>query len=79
MFASEDASGVVSQLHKLGDPRIWHIGSDMLSSRQAHYFDAFVERFLPELPSMRIETAVDKVLKGLVAKESLGGANTSGD
>lgn len=77
IFAAEDSKGVIKQLRELGDPRIWHIGSDsMLSVRSAHYFDAFVESFLPELPGTRIESAVEKVLHNLLAEKAGG---TSGD
>lgn len=73
IFAAEDSGGVIKQLRELGDPRIWHIGSDsMLSIRSAHYFDAFVETFMPELPGTRIESAVEKVLHDLLAKETGG-------
>ena len=73
IFAAEDSGGVIKQLRDLKDPRIWHIGSDsMISMRSAHYFDAFVERFMPELPGTRIESAVEKVLHDLLAKEAGG-------
>lgn len=80
IFAADDAEGVISQLRKLGDPRVWHIGSDsMLSMRSAHYFDAFVERFMPELPGTRIETAVEKVLHSLIAKKAADGGSGDGN
>jgi hypothetical protein len=73
IFAAEDSGGVIKQLRDLGDPRIWHIGSDSIFSvRSAHYFDAFVERFMPELPGTRIESAVEKVLHNLLAKKTGG-------
>ncbi|MDP9413763.1 MAG: SIR2 family protein [Pseudomonadota bacterium] len=79
IFAAEDAAGVIAQLRKLGDPRIWHIGSDsILSSRSAHYFDAFVERFMPELPGTKIEDAVEKVLSNLIARKT-GREGANGD
>lgn len=80
IFAPEDADGVIKQLRKLGDPRIWHIGSDSkLSTRSAHYFNAFVGRFMPELPGTRIETAVEKVLYSLIAKKTPGGDGNDGN
>lgn len=80
IFAAEDAGGVVEQLRELGDPRVWHIGSDsLLSTRSAHYFDSFVERFMPELPGTRIEDAVEKVLTSLIAKKAVAGEVASGD
>lgn len=80
IFAAEDADGVISKLRELGDPRIWHIGSDsVLSIRSAHYFDVFVERFMPALPSTRIDTAVEKVLQSLIAKKVTDGDSSNGD
>lgn len=80
VFAAEDAGGVIGQLRKLGDPRIWHIGShSMLSTRSAHYFDAFVERFMPELPGTRIESAIEKVLHSLIAKKGTDGDGSDGN
>ncbi len=79
MFAAEDAEGVIRQLRQLGDPRIWHIGSMSLrSQRSAHYFDAFVERFMPELPGTRIEGAVEKVLRNLITKKTTDGEGDNG-
>lgn len=75
IFAAEDSGGVIKQLRDLKDPRVWHIGSDsVISMRSAHYFDAFVERFMPELPGTRIESAVEKVLHDLLSKR-VGGSD----
>lgn len=80
IFAAEDADGIIGQLRKLRDPRIWHIGSDsMFSMRSAHYFDAFVEQFMPELPGTRVETAVENVLRNLIAKKAAGGVDGDGN
>lgn len=80
IFAAEDASGVIKKLRELGDPRVWHIGSDSLTSaRSAHYFDTFVERFMPELPGTRIEDAITKVLANLIAQKASAGAGAGGD
>jgi len=80
IFAAEDAGGVIQQLRQLGDPRVWHIGSDsMLSMRSAHYFDVFVERFMPELPGTLIEEAVERVLTRLIAKKAASEEDTGGD
>lgn len=66
-FVPNDAEGVVGQLRSLADPRIWMIGGDsMLSMRPAHYFDEFVQSFMPELPPNRIEDAVSRVVKTFV-------------
>jgi hypothetical protein len=45
-------------------------GDSMLSLRPAHYFDAFVQSFMPELPSNRIEDAVTRVVKTFVTPPS---------
>lgn len=80
IFAAEDSGGVIQQLRKLGDPRVWHIGSDsVLSLRSAHYFDSFVQRFMPELPGTRIEDALEKVLTSLIAKKAAVGEGADGD
>lgn len=80
IFAAEGAGGVIQQLRQLGDPRVWHIGSDsVLSKRSAHYFDAFVERFMPELPGTRIEDAIEKVLTSLIAKKAAAGESAGGN
>ena len=67
-FVPDDAGGVVGDLRALGDPRVWMVGSDMLAARPAHYFDAFVKNFMPELPANKIENAVTQVLSTLVLK-----------
>lgn len=79
-FVPNDAEGVIGQLRALADPRIWMIGGDgMLSLRPAHYFDAFVQSFMPELPSNRIEDAVSKVVKSFVTPPSTDAGNGADD
>ena len=56
---------------------IW--GDGMLSLRPAHYFDAFVQSFMPELPSNRIEDAVSKVVKSFVTPPSTDACNGADD
>lgn len=51
----------------------------MFSMRSAHYFDAFVEQFMPELPGTRVETAVENVLHNLIAKKAAGGVDGDGN
>ena len=68
-FVDPGSPGVVSQLRELNDPRIWIIGGDGPSvGRKAHYFDTFVEKFMPEPPGDKVDTAVAKVLSTLMAK-----------
>jgi hypothetical protein len=53
-FCSPDAGGVVQRLRALNDPRIWIIGGDGPDeTRRGHYFDVFVEHFMPEPLSIR--------------------------
>jgi len=73
IFAGADATGSVAELRKLGDPRVWHIGSEHSCVRPAHHFNAFVERFMPELPGTKIENAVEKVLNSLISKQAESG------
>lgn len=67
-FLPPDAEGVAAQLRALNDPRIWMIGGQGTSdNRRAHYFDTFIEKFMPEPPGDKIDTAVDKVLHTLLS------------
>ena len=69
-FAPPDAKGVIAQLRALDDPRIWIIGGDAPSTdSQAHYFDVFVEKFLPEPPGDKVDTAIAKVLHSLITSK----------
>ncbi|MBS0207176.1 MAG: SIR2 family protein [Planctomycetes bacterium] len=68
-FLSPKTSGVTEALLKLGDPRVWIIGgSGPSADRKAHYFDTFVEKFMPEPPGDVVDTAVAKVLQELFHK-----------
>lgn len=67
-FVPPSADGVVGQLRALGDPRIWLIGGDgPVTGRKAHYFDTVIERFMPEPPGDKVDTAVAKVLRDLIS------------
>jgi len=75
-FLSPDAPAVPKQLRELCDPRIWIIGGDgPLEGRKAHYFDTFVEKFMPEPPGDMIDTAVSKVLEKLTNSPVKPGGN----
>lgn len=64
IFASPDAGGEIKKLRALNDPRIWIIGgSGPTAERSAHYFDTFIERFMPAKPSDRIDDAVRRVIE----------------
>jgi hypothetical protein len=66
-FVSPDTPGVPAQLRNLGDRRIWMIGGAGPSSeRKAHYFDTFVEHFMPEPPGDKVDKAIGKVLETLL-------------
>jgi hypothetical protein len=67
-FCSPDAGGVVERLRALNDPRIWLIGGDGPNlTRRGHYFDVFVEHFMPEPPGNKIDTAIAKDMTELSA------------
>lgn len=67
-FCSPDASGVVQRLRALNDPRIWIIGGDGPDeTRRGHYFDVFVNYFMPEPPGNKIDTAIENVMTELSA------------
>lgn len=68
-FVPPDAAGVVQKLRSLRDPRIWLIGgSGPIPGTKAHFFDTFVEKFLPESPGDKVDAAVRKVLQELVVE-----------
>ncbi len=67
-FLPPDAGGVVQKLRDLKDPRIWLIGGDgPAPGTRAHYFNTFVEKFMPESPGDKVDSAVKKVLAELIA------------
>jgi hypothetical protein len=69
-FVSPASGGTVTALRQLADPRIWLIGGDGPSAtRKAHYFDTFIEKFMPEPPGDKVDTAVAKVLHSLLTKQ----------
>jgi SIR2-like domain len=76
-FCSPGASGVIQRLRALNDPRIWIIGGDGPdANRCGHYFDVFVEHFMPEPPGNKIDTAIEKVMTDLsAAAEEVGTAS----
>lgn len=73
IFADPDSSGEIAKLRALDDPRIWIIGGDgPTRGSRAHYFDTFVDRFLPQRPAERIDDAVKLVLETFGRKMSGG-------
>ena len=72
VFASPSAGGVVKKLLSLDDPRIWLIGGNgPTKGRKAHYFNTIVEKFMPEPPGDKVDTAVASVLQELLARTTL--------
>ena len=68
-FLSPTAKGVAETIRNLCDPRVWIIGGNgPYEDRRAHYFDTFVEKFMPEPPGDMVDTAVAKVLQELLAR-----------
>ena len=68
-FLPPDAAGVAQKLRSLHDPRIWLIGgAGPKDGTKAHYFDTFVDKFMPESPADKVDTAVKKVLQELIAQ-----------
>ncbi len=68
-FLPPDAVGVAQKLRSLRDPRIWLIGgAGPKEGTKAHYFDTFVEKFMPESPADKVDTAVKKVLQELISQ-----------
>lgn len=68
-FVSAPKTGVPAQLRSLGDPRVWIVGGTGPSpERKAHYFDSFVEHFMPDAPADNIDKAVSKVVDTLLNK-----------
>lgn len=66
-FLSPDAEGVPKKLRELNDPRIWIIGGEgHAAGKRSEYFDTFIEKFMPEAPGEKIDSAINKVLNTLV-------------
>ncbi len=64
-----EAVGVAQKLRSLRDPRIWLIGgAGPAEGKKAHYFDTFVDKFMPESPADKVDAAVKKVLQELIAQ-----------
>jgi hypothetical protein len=68
-FVPPNTGGVVANLVKLNDPRIWIIGGDgPKPGRFAHYFDTFIEHFMPESPGDKVDNAVAEVLHTMMGR-----------
>ena len=70
-FAPPNAEGVLKTLRELEDPRIWLIGGQGSGpGRHAHYFDTFIESFMPDAPGGKVDLAVGKVLASLISAQA---------
>lgn len=79
-FLSPGAGGAAQKLRNLKDPRIWLIGGDGPEpDTHAHYFSTIVEKFMPELPGDKVDSAVKKVLQELIAQSSTAEAKEEND
>jgi hypothetical protein len=77
-FVSPETSGVVAKLRELSDPRVWIVGGDgPTKDTKAHHFETFVNKFMPEPPGDKVDTAVEKVLQRLLAKKEQPDAEDS--
>jgi hypothetical protein len=70
VLLSPDSKGVPEKLLELRDPRIWFIGGDGPNDgTRAHYFSTFVDKFMPDAPGDKVDTAVERVLRELIFPE----------
>jgi len=78
-FLDPSAPDVPQQLRELGDPRVWMIGGGGLTANdRAHYFNTFVEKFMPVPPANKIDSAVSKVLETLISRPKPDGGDDNG-
>lgn len=68
IFADPTQGGEIGKLRELDDPRIWIIGGTSPDGDKLHYFVSAVEHLLPDLPSERIDEAIQKVERLLVRR-----------
>jgi len=72
-FVNPDASDVVKTLRGLADPRIWIIGTkDSKADWQGHFFDKFVNEFMPATGDDPTDEAVATVLSKLIDRATQG-------
>lgn len=70
VLLSPQSKGVPEKLLELRDPRIWFIGGDGPDDgTRAHYFNTFVDKFMPDAPGDKVDTAVERVLRELIFPE----------
>ena len=79
IFASPDSGGIIGQLRKLDDPRIWIIGTPSGGGqRKAHYFQTFAMDLMPTPPGESADNAINRVLDSLLSRAASKGASASG-
>lgn len=63
--------GNIKKLLELDDPRIWIIGGEDTSGKEKiHYFEYFVNHFLPDISEEEITNSVEKVITELINKNT---------
>lgn len=78
-FLPPDAKGAGQKLRSLHDPRIWLIGgAGPQDGMKAHHFGTFVDKFMPESPGDKVDTAVKKVLQELIVQGMKPGSGQEG-
>ena len=68
IFADPAAGGEIGKLRALEDPRVWIISGTAPDSTPAHYFKVIVESLMPEPPGDRVDSAIERVVERLIAK-----------
>lgn len=62
----------ILKLKELRDSRIWIIGGNSSADIPSHYFDFFVDKFMPELPGDNVDKAVKNVM-GMIGRSMHAG------
>ncbi|MGO4455319.1 SIR2 family protein [Arthrobacter sp. RAF14] len=74
-FVDPNANAMVQKLRELDDPRIWIIGTEEKKADwKGHYFNNFVEEFMPSSGDDPTEGAIEKVLSTLIKPARTAGA-----
>ncbi len=63
----------IAKLNALKDSRVWIIGGQDTAGRPAHYFDYYIEKFMPESPGDQVDKAVKKVITSLIGRSASEG------
>jgi SIR2-like domain len=79
IFAAPNSGGQIGKLRELHDPRVWIIGGEIQGGAKGHYFTTVVDKFMPEPPGDRIDTAVRRVVEELIAPDRESKPGESGD